>query len=77
MSNYSTPQLRKSVIALDGLREFGGRPEVLDQLGITRATAQRFWSHVDVTENGCWIWRDYVDDDGYGVCTIGDRKSVV
>ncbi len=28
--------------------------------------AERFWSHVDRSEDGCWLWLGHVDPRGYG-----------
>lgn len=34
----------------------------------------RFWSYVDKTEQGCWIWIGGVDGDGYGSFWIDARN---
>lgn len=37
----------------------------------------RFLSHVDASDEGCWIWMAYCDGDGYGVTsdTSGEGKG--
>jgi hypothetical protein len=40
----------------------GGGPERRSHL----EPAERFWSYVDRNGDGCWLWRGYVAQDGYG-----------
>lgn len=32
---------------------------------------RRFWSKVDITDGGCWLWTGKTDDWGYGVFPLG------
>lgn len=38
-------------------------------------TEERFWQKVQKahSENGCWLWQNYLDKDGYGHFWIGSR----
>ena len=31
----------------------------------------RFWSKVDETEGGCWLWTAYINRNGYGMFRLG------
>lgn len=37
----------------------------------------RFWSHVTIGEEGCWVWTASIQNNGYGMTsTAGERKSI-
>jgi hypothetical protein len=37
--------------------------------------AERFWSCVDRSGNGCWEWRGRRDENGYGRTSVGGRRN--
>lgn len=39
-----------------------------------KTVAERFWSFVEKSEGGCWVWRGYISAGGYGRLTV-NRKS--
>lgn len=48
---------------------------------VALSEAERFWSQVDFGDGlGCWLWRGYVDGDGYGQFKVtvapGQAKTV-
>lgn len=38
------------------------------------ADAQRIRSNAVPNDDGCWIWRGYLDPEGYGKATLGGRS---
>lgn len=38
-------------------------------------TIERFWSLVKKTKT-CWLWQGYLDANGYGVTSIGNKKRL-
>ncbi|MGE5617840.1 MAG: HNH endonuclease [Sphingomonadaceae bacterium] len=43
-------------------------------MGETRATVEeRFWSKVQKSEDGCWVWNGTIRQTGYGTLKIGGR----
>lgn len=37
---------------------------------------QRFWSNIVITD-GCWLWKGYINKDGYGRFKIKNRHYMV
>jgi hypothetical protein len=37
------------------------------------ASITRFWSSVEKTEGGCWLWKGKPGSNGYGKLTVSDR----
>lgn len=37
------------------------------EINLTPAQIERFWSRVEKTEGGCWLWTHRKDKNGYGV----------
>jgi hypothetical protein len=55
------------------------RCKILGQRGVsvpkgTQTIEERFWKHVQKSENGCWLWTGYRQKQtGYGLFGIGSR----
>jgi hypothetical protein len=39
-----------------------------------RTLEDRFWSHVDKRDDGCWVWTGATRSGGYGVFHDGERS---
>jgi hypothetical protein len=37
---------------------------------------ERFWPKVEKTEN-CWLWQGWIDNGGYGVFRLSERKKIM
>jgi len=37
----------------------------------------RFWNKVEVTADGCWLWRAAHDRNGYGEFSFRDKRDVI
>jgi hypothetical protein len=50
------------------------KPRVTCSTHVGRAELEsRFWSRVDKSPDGCWLWRGYLNAGGYGVFSAGAR----
>lgn len=58
-----------------------GRPKLPPEDPFSDVVQQRFWSHVQKTRDGCWLWTGGSQSSGYGVFHVrhiyGDRKSSI
>jgi hypothetical protein len=42
-------------------------------LELTSAAEERFWSKVERSDDGCWLWKAHFYNDGYGQFSFRDR----
>ncbi len=54
------------------------RYRVRDSLGrlIPLPLMERVWLRVEPETNGCWIWKGYIGDGGYGLIVLDRRRRV-
>ena len=58
--------------------EISGLSYQADQIRVNNLnkTMERFWSHIQVSETGCWLWRGSKTTTGYGMFALVRGKRV-
>jgi hypothetical protein len=41
---------------------------------VKRAKVAAFWSHVEKTDDGCWLWTGAINHNGYGIFAVDGKK---